>query len=354
MKKTIVVITRSLYAGGAERVIAQLLNYFVQFTNCRLILLDDERILYKLDERIMVESIGRQSNNKVLDKFKRYTRIRKQVKIINPDVVLSMPEDIGIYVLASLAGLKIPVFVSERNNPWVMPDVKITRILRKLVYPTAKGIVFQTEMAKSFFSSKIQGKSRVLLNPVDEKRIPEMYSGIRKKIFVSAGRLDKQKNFKFLIEGFCAFYKNNQDFKLIIYGEGKQREELEKLISDKKMNNVISLPGRDNNLLESIKDCYTFILSSDYEGLPNVLIEAMCMGMPVISTDCPSGGPRTLIRNGENGILIPVGGEKELVAAMNWVTKDNNSEKIGKEAGKIRKSLTDKRIFEQWKEYLGL
>lgn len=89
--------------------------------------------------------IGRQSNNRITDKLKRYKKVRKNIKEIRPDVVLSMPEEIGIYVLFALIGVKVPVFVSKRNNPWVMPNKKITRLMRKLMYPRAKGLIFQTQ-----------------------------------------------------------------------------------------------------------------------------------------------------------------------------------------------------------------
>lgn len=105
------------------------------------------------------------------------------------------------------------------------------------------------------------------------------------------------------------------------------------------MQNNIELPGRDKDVLNKINNAAAFILSSDYEGMPNALIEAMCMGMPVISTDCPSGGPRELIKDDENGLLVPVSDEKKLTQALRKITDTEFSDKIGRDAFSIREVL---------------
>ena len=118
------------------------------------------------------------------------------------------------------------------------------------------------------------------------------------------------------------------------------------------MQDIIYLPGRDKDVLNRINNAAAFILSSDYEGMPNALIEAMCMGMPVISTDCPSGGPQELIKSGENGILISVGNKENLVNAMKLMTNACEAEKLAGKAGELRKRLTDAGVFEEWRKYL--
>lgn len=351
--KKIVIITRSMYAGGAERVIAQLANYFSENDiKCKIITIDKEKVLYDLHREVEIIPIGKKKNKKIVDKFLRYKDLRKIVLKESPDVVLSMPEDIGIYVILALLGTQIPVYVSERNNPWVMPDVKITRILRQLMYPFANGIIFQTEMAKSFFPKSIQKKSVVIGNPVESNRIPSPYTGERRKIIVGAGRLDRQKNFPLLISAFAEFRKSNPDYSLVIYGEGRLRNELENLICDLGLEGKVKLPGRKSNLLELMNDAAMFVLSSDYEGMPNVLIEAMCMGMPVISTDCPSGGPKELIRNGVNGILIPANDKEQLVYAMKECTNAEKCKMFSSNAIKIKETVTSQKVFEEWYSYL--
>lgn len=351
--KKIDIITKAMTTGGAERVIAQLANYFVeQNISCRIITTENLEVMYPLDEKVSVVTIGKKSNKKEIDRILRYKEIRNIVLADEPDVVLTMPEDTGIYAILALIGTKIPVYVSERNNPWTMPNVKITRLLRKVAYPFARGIIFQTQMAKSFFPEYIQEKGVVLQNPVDATRIPEPHTGERKKVFVAVGRLEPQKNFTMLIKAFSEFYKEEKDYKLVIYGEGRERRNIENLVRELHLENAVALPGRNKNVLNCIKDCAAFILSSDYEGMPNALIEAMCMGMPVISTDCPSGGPRSLIINGENGILIPVGNGEKLTIAMKELADNSYANQLGKEAYKLRRKLTSKHVFEEWKMYL--
>lgn len=351
--KKIDIITRAMTSGGAERVIAQLANYFTEKDiSCRIITTENGEVMYPLHEKIDIVAIGKKSNNKVIDRILRYKTIRSVVQKNKPDVVLTMPEDTGIYAILALIGTGIPVYVSERNNPWVMPDVKITRLLRKVAYPFAQGIIFQTQMAKSFFPQYIQKKGVVLQNPVDATRIPEPYIGERKKVFSAVGRLEPQKNFPMLIRAFSEFHKREKDYKLVIYGEGRERINIENLIKELHLENSVSLPGRNKDVLNCINDCAAFILSSDYEGMPNALIEAMCMGMPVISTDCPSGGPREIIENEKNGLLIPVNDELRMTQAMFNIIKDGNSCLLGQNAYKTGKHLMDASVFEDWKNVL--
>ena len=352
-REKIIIITRNLSGGGAERVIAQLANYFVALgKTCSIITMNDGEVFYKLDPRVSILPVGAKSGNKALDKLLQYRQVRKMVLRQKPDLVLSLPEEIGVYVLLALLGTKIPVYVSERNNPWVMPDVKATRMLRKLMYPFAEGLIFQTEMAKSFFPEDIQKKGIVLKNPVDAERIPHQYCGQREKVVVSAGRLSRQKNMPLLLKAFARFSPNHPEFKLRIFGEGRLREELEALVRSLGIAENVELPGRSTALLEKMNSCAMFVLPSDYEGMPNVLLEAMCMGMPCISTDCPSGGPRELIRDGISGLLVPVGDETALYEAMKKMADPVFAKQMADAAYEIREELTSPEIFASWYRYL--
>jgi len=351
--KSIIIVGRNLLPGGAERVIVQLANYFANKNiDVTIITIDSYDVFFELDARIDVIKIGTASDNKLVDKCVRYSKLRSKIMKIRPGVVLSLPEDVGIYVLLAMIGTGIPVFVSERNNPWVMPDVRITRLLRKMMYPFASGIIFQTEMAKSFFSKRIQNKGTIIGNPVDISRIPDPYIGERKHTIAGVGRLAEQKNFELLINAFSDFNKTNPEYNMVIYGEGDLRERLEKLVENLNLKDKVSLPGAASDVLEKINSCAMFVLSSDYEGMPNVLLEAMCMGMPVISTDCPSCGPRELIKNGKNGFLVSVGDKTELVSTMNKMTDIAKADAMGTEALSIRGIVASQKIFMQWEQYL--
>lgn len=352
-REKIVIVTRNMLGGGAERVIAQLSNYFIdRGKSCKIITLEKEDVFYTLNPQISVLPIGLKHDNKLLDKFLRYRTVRKMVLQEQPDLVLSFPEEIGIYVILALLGTKIPVYVSERNNPWVMPDVKITRVLRTLMYPFATGLIFQTRMAMSFFPESIQRKGVVLSNPIDAQRIPEQYRGTRENVIVGAGRLSKQKNFPLLLKAFAAFSPAHPEYRLRIFGEGELRQELTDLAKSLNIADKTEFPGRTTALLEKMNSAAMFVLSSDYEGSPNVLLEAMCMGMPVVSTACPSGGPEEVIEDGVNGLLVGVGDDKALCTAMERLADPTFAKQLADKAYGIREKLTSAEVFESWYQYL--
>jgi len=353
----ICIITKNMMSGGAERVISHLLSYCEAKKNLilTLILIDDKPRHYSIPLSVNIITIGKKSDNPVIDKFKRYSTVRKLIIKLSPDIVLSMPEEIGIYAILSIVGTKIPVVVSERNDPRVMPNKTVTRILRYISYIFASGFIFQTNHAASFFSKRIQEKGIVIPNPLDEKRLPIPYSGIRKKIIVGAGRLNQQKNFSLLISAFAVFFnKGHRDYRLIIYGEGPCRD---KLLNDVTKYGLppeaVELPGRVENFPDRVNGASIFVLSSDFEGMPNVLIEAMACGVPSISTDCPAGGSKYLITQGINGILVPIRDRNGLVDAMlEIVNNPEFSACLSGESVKIRERLNSEIICSKWLEYL--
>ena len=313
------IVTRNLKAGGAERVISQLINFWSEHgIKCTLVLLEESEHFYKINPEIQIVELEKKFSNKIINKFFQYFRIRKITKKIKPDIVLSLPEEIGIYVILSLMFIKVSVFVSERNNPWVMPYKKSTRFLRKVMYPFAKGIVFQTEGASLFFSKKIREKGIVLPNPIDLSRFKNYNRKIDfcNKNIISAGRLEKQKNFGLLIDAFKLFNQRLPGYTLTIYGDGSERKILEKQIVENKLEKVVFLPGKTNNLIQQMQKSRMFVLSSDYEGVPNVLIEAMATGLPCVSTNCKPGGAASIIDDNKNGYLVPIGDATQLSERM--------------------------------------
>lgn len=351
--KSIVMVTRNMLSGGSERVISILANnYAEKGIKVTLILTDPQEMCYELNPEIKVIPLERKKGNPAVNKLKKYKRIRQLIKAEKPDIVLSMPEEIGIFVNLIMLGSGIPVVVSERNNPKVMPYKKATRIMRKISYLFASGFVFQTQEAASFFSKRIQNKGIILKNPLNIENIPERFTGERRKVVVGTGRLFEQKNFPLLISAFSEFYKTHSDYKLLIYGEGHKRAELEALASKMLEPGSWEMPGRTSNWQDKAKDVKMFVLSSDFEGMPNALIEAMATGIPSISTDCPSGGSRELIENNVNGILIPVGDKNAMVEAMCKLADDNEfAETLSQNGVKLQESLNSEVICKKWYDY---
>ncbi len=350
----VMIITASMEAGGAERVVSQLLNSWrANGVDCDLVLLRKRPIFYSIPEDVKVREFDRFCANRYVNKLRSYWEIRKIVKRVKPDVVLSLPEEIGIYVIGATLGLRVPVVVSERNNPWVMPNKKATRLLRRLLYPFASGLIFQTKQAASFFSTKLQRKGIVLPNPLDLTRIPEPCVGEREKMIVGAGRLEPQKNFALLIDAFAEFYRDHPDYRLVVYGEGGERKALERRAAEKLPEGAFSFPGRATDLLERMNKAAAFVLSSDFEGVPNVLIEAMASGVPCVSTDCAPGGAAELIDDGKNGFLVPIGDAKALSEKLAEVVDNQEiAAKFASESVKIKEKLDAEIVCRRWLYYL--
>jgi len=250
--------------------------------------------------------------------------------------------------------INVPIIVSERCDPKTRYDTsKIRKWIMQKLYPKADGFVFQTEDAMNYYLDIIGDKGIVIPNAINEDFLREPYKGLRKKKIVSAGRFTDQKNFTLLIEAFAKVSQIHSEYELVIYGDGPQRDKLQSLTKKLGISEKVKFPGYVKNFGDHIIDASLFVLSSNFEGMPNALMEAMALGLPCISTDCPAGGPRYLIKNGENGYLVKVGDVEELVGVMDRVLNDTKLQlKISNNAKSIVGSLNPEKIYSQWENNL--
>jgi len=302
----------SLSRGGAERVIATLANYLnKKGVFCIVVTTYQRENEYQLDEGIKRIILSTPQNktivSRIINNIGQLLKLRNIVKKEQPNTILSFMGEPNFRMLVSCFGLKVKKIISIRNAPEKEYSTFATRILAKNIFKLADYIVFQTDDARTWFPISIQQKSRIILNPVDEIFFNTKFDGQRHDI-VTTGRLVPQKNHKLLIKAFAKIADKIED-NLIIYGEGKLHSELEQLVSEMNMQNRIYLPGNVKNVADTIKSAKLFVLSSDYEGMPNSLMEAMALNIPCISTDCPCGGPRKLLND---DFLSNVGDENEL------------------------------------------
>lgn len=253
--------------------------------------------------------------------------------------------------LMKFLGFRIPVIMSERNAPKQDHLSNMTKILRWLFFRFANAYVFQTTEAKRFYSKNIQQRSVVIPNPIREG-LP-VRTCVHNKEIVSIGRLASQKNYPLLLKAFEIVCRNNNDYQLRIFGQGKKESELKQLATSLGIEKRVIFEGFSSNVHESIKNSDIYVISSDFEGLPNSLMEAMAMGFPVISTDCPAGGPRMLIKHGVNGLLTPVQDVSAMAQAiLQLISNQDHKEYLASNAKHILDTCNVDSITERWNNLL--
>ena len=253
--------------------------------------------------------------------LKRVRLFRKSLKSLKPDVIISFLPIMQVYVRIASIGLAIPRIETIRLSPWHTEMIK-TKFAKIWIncFESSKAVILQSEDQKSFFSQNVQKKAVVIPNPVNPLYIENqktVYNSTSHKI-VAAGRLSKQKNYKMMIDAVKEVSKKFADVSLDIYGVGELEQTLNDYIKDSGMENSIRLRGRNSELYNVYKEADLYLMTSDYEGMPNALAEAMAIGLPCISTDCKTG-PRDLIDDGENAYLGPCGDVKALTQKIELV-----------------------------------
>lgn len=345
----------NLNRGGAERVISNLANCFVEKNDISIVTTIN-KVEYNLDSRIKHYSLDYKIKSKLLNKVLRLKKLYSIVKEVKPDIIVSFLPEPSYRVLLLRKIIKIPIIVSIRNDPKTEYSNFKSKCLAKLLYPLADGFVFQTEEAKHYFSNKIQNKSVVIPNPIKKEFLErKIYTGSKENIIVSVGRLYEQKNHELLIDAFYDLNKDIEGYKLIIYGEGVLRKRLENKIQKLNMQDRILLPGSINNIIEKIEKAKLFVMTSNYEGMPNALMEALALGLICISTDCPCGGPKFLIEDNKNGFLFKVKDKDELVKIMKKVLNEltlNQLDEISTNAKQSVQNLSEEKINIKWYDFI--
>lgn len=351
----------SLEQGGAERVVSNLANQFVK-ENYEVIAAtqwqgENE---FQLDSRVRRIHVGMTEQdakkNRVRKALLRIRYLRKCIKRENPDIVIAFAHKANYRALTAAIGLKVPVIISIRTDPKGHYDSLLDKIQIPLLFPRAAGCVFQTEGQREFFPRYLQQKSRIILNPVNDKYLNVPKAEVREKTVVQSGRLVDFKNQPMLLKAFLQVHEKHPDYDLKIYGPDSfdgTKEILEKIIKENHAESFIHLMGGSDELEKQLPKASVYAFSSDWEGLPNALLEAMALGMPIVATDCPCGGPKTVIVDGENGLLVPIKDQKAMADGINRLIEDRElAERLGENARKISDRINGVSIIAQWRDYI--
>lgn len=344
----------SLVHGGAERVMSQLANQFAEKGFATVFVTSfKEKNEYPLDSRVKRISIENEQiiQSKIMRNYTRIKKLRCIIKQEKPDVVISFMQEPNFRSILATCGMPIKNVVSVRNTPETEYAGIVGKIVGKIILPFADGCVFQTEEAKLWFPKRLQKKSKIIYNAVEKSFFQQKYEP--QNDIIAIGRLSDQKNHKMLIQAFSKIAAKYPNVALKIFGQGPLRQELNQLIEQLDLKERVFLMGVTSNVPQQLSKAKLFVLSSNYEGMPNCLMEAMAVGVPCISTDCPCGGPRMLLQHEISGLLVPIEDQNALAEAMDRILGDINlAEKLSKQAKKRAEDFMPDQVFEQWKQYI--
>lgn len=339
--------------GGAEKQNVMLANAMVERGHdVTLISISADNNCYHLDERVKYIYLPDRKTNAVRI-VSRYQDIKKKLKEIRPDITVNFwfqSTYMTAFMKKSITG---KVVYSERGDPGDKEYNGMMGIIRSLTLHRIDGFVFQSTGAQSFFNNSVQSRSTVIPNPVfvNVDDLPEVKE--RRKVIVTVGRLHPQKNHKLLIDAFALVADQIPDYILEIYGDGELKDELQKQIDNLGLSDRAFLKGTSKEIHSLIYDAALFVLSSDYEGLPNTLLEAMALGIPSISTDCRPGGAREIIEDGINGRIVPIGSKKALANEILAVLSDIElTDKYSKNALNSSRRFNTESIYNSWNDYI--
>lgn len=359
--KKILIHLNCLERGGQERVASNLANRLTE-DGFEVVIAtvwkgqNEYPINDKVKRVIVGPTEAEETKNRIQKILIRESRLRDCVKKENPDVVLAFEKKACYRAIKVCKALGVPVVVTVRMNPKVNYEQRGDKFLINYLYPKADGAVFQTEEIRDFFPKRLREKSVVIINPLNSAFLNGEKAQVREKRIVHVNRILWPKNQLLLIQAFENIKDEYPDYKLEFYGGDTGDgyfQYLTKYVDEHGMSDRVSFLGEVTNVSERTGSACCYVNSSDEEGMSNSMMEAMAMGIPVITTDSAGGGARSLIRNGENGLLVPIKDVDAMTNALRLMLSDRpKAESMADEAMKIREYAHPERIYEIWKDYL--
>jgi glycosyltransferase involved in cell wall biosynthesis len=378
----ITLVISSLTGGGAERVATNMANYWAAKGWAITILTDSQGSrprAYNLLPQVVHRDLGpfpdasrripdsetvialrqlmniasRSERVVVLSELDLVARLRHAIKDTHPQAVISFIDLTNVRVLLATAGLDVPVIVSEHCDPNCNNIGQGMELLRRRLYPGARCLVALTDEAMSFFSGVNGIRGRIIPNPVlpaDDREEPEIHK--KNMVLMGMGRLSHEKGFDLLLRAFAAASNEHPGWSLEIWGQGPLQRSLEEFAARLGLSERVRFPGFTTTPYRAMSRADLFSLSSLCEGFPNVLCEAMASGLPVVSFDCPSG-PRHIIRDGVDGVLVPPRDTSALAKALDRLMGDEHERKrLAARAPEVVERFAINKIMDMWEQIL--
>ena len=382
MQRRLAIVIHSLDGGGAERTAARMANHWAEAGHSvTLITLDsadsDRYRLIPAVERQALDVMGHSSNPlaALRNNFRRISVLRRAIKAAEPNRVVSLTDKTNVLTLAACRKLDVPVIVAERTDPRYQEIGRVWSYLRERLYPRAAALVVQTNGVRDAMRPLMTGrpvyvvpnlvdaegseegdKAHLPVQPEEDltKKSPAPLPAPDRKRVVGLGRLTHEKGFDLLVRAFAETAQRRPRWDLVIYGEGPDRGELEKLAERLEVAGRVFLPGWTDDPNAALKSADLFVLPSRYEGFPNSLLEAMAVGLPVISFDCPSG-PYEIIRDGYDGLLVRAESAEWLAAAMDRLMRDEQARRLlAAKAPEVLGRFSSEKYYTRWEAALDI
>lgn len=348
----------SLSGGGAERVLSIIANNMVERgIRVRICCVSpfESTPAYKISDKIEYHPLYRYGKDKRFDMLSIMRALRQEAKDFHPDVIVGFMNYNAIYAIVSCLGLRIPiVYRVAANFAWDRRSAPV-RFGVRFLYPFfTKGGVYQHERQKADYKSSRRRKDVVIMNPVEENvywRLPKDYGNKR---IVASGRLTEGKNFNMLLRAYALLKDDFPDWTVEICGEGALRSTLDSEIARLGLQSNVFLKGFTSDMPKMLHDASVYVMTSDTEGMPNALMEALAMACACVTTDFDGGAANVLIRNDDTGLIVTKGDHIALAKALRtFMSNEPLRKKIGEAAAKdMRNRANVERITNRWIAFL--
>ena len=352
----ILFIVHSLVLGGATKQLALTANSLVKQGHDVSIYTYSFNSLceYPLSEKVQYITETCKYNSKLKEYLLTPFRVRKIIKKITPHIVIGWRTNAGYMTALATLGTSFKSIFCERSDPYMEDNMFLH--VAKWICNLNDGGIFQTDGARQYYKC-LARKSVVIPNPYsyDGENVPFISIADRPKEIALVGRLFiKQKRQDVAIKAFAEFSLRHSDYKLKIYGDGVDRLQLQNLVRSLGIADKVDFLGAVDGVIRKISCSRLMLLSSDYEGIPNVILEAFTAKTPVVTTDCSPGGAHTLIKDGYNGFIVPREDSHALCLRMETlITNEELAAKFIHRSLEKIKLFENSRIFGLWNEYLN-